>query len=48
MTCLSSFGTFIPQSNVVLDIDKSLRPDSTNLVTSFLLVVGRIKLGFCL
>ena len=38
----------MPQLNEVLDTDKSFKPDSTNLITSFLLDFGLIKSGFFL
>ena len=38
-----SVGVLIPQLNDVLDTDKSFKPDSTNLITSFLLDLGLIK-----
>ena len=36
----SSVGVFIPHLKDVLDIDKSFKPDSTNLTTSFFLDFG--------
>ena len=41
-------GTPIPHLKVVLDTDKSFRPDSTNLITSFALDFGTIKSVFSL
>ena len=46
--CASSVGVLIPHSKDVLDTDKSFKPDSTNLITSFLFEVGLMKLGLFL
>ena len=45
---LLSVGVLIPQSKDVLDTDKSFKPDSTNLITSFLFEAGLIKFGLLL
>ena len=45
---VSSVGVLIPHSKDVLDTDKSFKPDSTNLITSFLFEVGLMKFGLFL
>ena len=41
--CLSLSGTGIPHEKEVLLIDKSFKPFSTKLITSFFLDLGKIK-----
>ncbi len=45
MTCEGSFGTLMPQSKVVREIERSLSPDLTNEITSLRRSAGPMKSG---